>query len=102
MTEMTPAEENSRGAVGVGQRSLRLILVDDHPVLRAGLKALLSAEHDLTVVAEADNGAAAVELAADLRPDLILMDVSLPGVNGAEATRLVKEHSPELAVLALS
>lgn len=94
--------ERKRMTLVGGGRVLRLILVDDHPVLRAGLKALLSAEPDFTVVAEADDGATAVQLAAELRPDLILMDVSLPGLNGAEATRQVKQHTPELAVLALS
>src|SRR3954464_11373537 len=84
------------------ERRLRLVLVDDHPVLRAGLKAMLSAEPDLDVVAEADNGSTAVELALELLPDLILMDVTLPGVNGAEATRQIKLARPGLAVLALS
>ena len=83
-------------------RRLRLLLVDDHPVLRAGLKVMLSAEPDLDVVAEADNGSRAVELAVELLPDLILMDVTLPGVNGAEATRQIKLAQPSLAVLALS
>jgi two-component system response regulator NreC len=81
---------------------LRLLLVDDHPVLRAGLSVLLSAEPDLSVVAEADTGRAAVELAQSLHPDLIVMDVSLPDLNGAEATRTIKQQRPDLPVLALS
>src|SRR4051812_10078841 len=81
---------------------LRLVLVDDHPVLRAGLKAMLSAEGDFQVIAEADNGSVAVELAQRLNPDLILMDVSLPGVSGTEATREVKRARPDVFVLALS
>ena len=81
---------------------LKLILADDHPVLRAGLKALLAAQPDFQVIAEADNGHAAVELANRLSPDLMLMDVSMPGMNGTEATRQIKRASPELAVLALS
>jgi DNA-binding NarL/FixJ family response regulator len=81
---------------------LRLLLVDDHPVLRAGLSVLLSAEPDLSVVAEADTGRAAVDLARSLRPDLIVMDVSLPDLNGAEATRAIKQQRPDLPVLALS
>lgn len=79
-----------------------MLLVDDHPVLRAGLKALLSAESDLSIVAEAATGRSAVELARSLRPDLIVMDVSLPDLNGAEATREIKKQAPELPVLALS
>ena len=84
------------------QTQLRLLLADDHPVLRAGLKALLSSEPDLKVIAEADTGTAAVELARSLRPDLVVMDVSLPGLNGAEATREIKTQRSELPVLALS
>ena len=81
---------------------LKLLLADDHPVLRAGLKALLSAEADFEVIAEADNGTTTVELASRLRPDLILMDVSMPGMNGTEATRQIKRAFPERAVLAIS
>jgi DNA-binding NarL/FixJ family response regulator len=81
---------------------LRLLLVDDHPVLRAGLKAMLSAETNLQVVAEADNGATAVELALELLPNIILMDVTLPRLNGAEATRQIKLARPGLSVIALS
>lgn len=81
---------------------LRLVLADDHPVLRAGLKVLLSAEPDFSVVAEADDGEGALVLAEKVRPDLILMDVSMPGMNGTEATRQIKKTHPELAVLALS
>jgi DNA-binding NarL/FixJ family response regulator len=102
----SPSESGERGTMSVShpahERRLRLLLVDDHPVLRAGLKAMLSAEPDLHVVAEADNGAGGVELAVQLVPDLILMDVTLPRVNGAEATRQIKVACPGLAVLALS
>ena len=87
---------------GAEPTPLRLLLVDDHPVLRAGLKVMLSAERDMTVIAEADNGATAVELALQEAPDVILMDVTLPRLNGAEATRQIKQSQPELAVLALS
>ena len=82
--------------------ALRLLLVDDHPVLRAGLKAMLSAEADMIVIAEADTGPTAVELALQLDPDLILMDVTLPGLNGAEATRKIKALRPSALVLAIS
>ena len=82
--------------------ALRLLLVDDHPVLRAGLKAMLSAEPNFQVIAEADNGLTAVELALELAPDIILMDVTLPRLNGAEATRQIKLERPALSVIALS
>jgi len=84
------------------REKLTLLLVDDHPVLRAGLKALLSAEQDLVVVAEADNGTSALALSDRLQPDLVLMDVSLPGLSGADATRQIKQAHPALMILALS
>lgn len=92
---MTPSTPPAR-------EKLTLLLVDDHPVLRAGLKALLSAEQDLVVVAEADNGTSALALSDRLQPDLVLMDVSLPGLSGADATRQIKQAHPELTILALS
>ena len=64
----------------------RLIVVDDHPVVRAGLRAMLDAEPDLDVVAEAGSGAEAIALAAELRPDVVLMDLRMPGTDGVEAT----------------
>ena len=65
---------------------VRVLLADDHPVVRAGLAALLSGEPDLDVVGEAADGAEAVRLAADLRPDLVLMDLRMPVLDGAQAT----------------
>ncbi|HKO52999.1 MAG TPA: response regulator transcription factor [Polyangiaceae bacterium] len=81
---------------------LRLMLADDHPVVRAGLKTLLSTEADFRIIAEAETGLAAVELAETLEPDLILMDVSLPGLSGAEATRKIRSLRPDIQILALS
>ena len=65
---------------------LRVIVADDHPVVREGLRAILDAEPDLDVVGEAGSGAEAVELAARLRPDVVLMDLRMPGMDGVEAT----------------
>jgi len=81
---------------------LRLILVDDHPILRAGLKALLHAQEGLNVIAETDTGSEAIEITQRLEPDLLVMDVSLPGMSGAETTRQLKRARPHLPVLALS
>ncbi|MES1173268.1 MAG: response regulator transcription factor [Myxococcales bacterium] len=81
---------------------LRLLLVDDHPVLRAGLRSLLSAEPDFDVVAEADSGEGAVVLAREVRPDLVLLDFSLPGMTGAEAARAIREEAPLVRLLAIS
>ena len=82
--------------------AVRLLLVDDHPVVRAGLKALLSTEFDLDATAEASSGLDAVMLAGTLTLDLVVMDFSLPGLSGADATRQIKKIRPELPVLALS
>lgn len=81
---------------------LRLLLVDDHPVVRTGLKALLSAEPDIEVAGEAANGNEAVDLALQLSPSLVLMDVSLPQMSGTEATRKICAARSDLPVLALS
>jgi DNA-binding NarL/FixJ family response regulator len=93
---------HTEGVDHVTDTGLRLVLADDHPIVRAGLKTLLSAESDFMVIAEAETGSAAVELAERLNPNLILMDVSLPGLNGAEATRQIKSTRPEIQILALS
>jgi DNA-binding NarL/FixJ family response regulator len=68
---------------------IRILLVDDHAMLRAGLRALLEAEEGLEVVGEAGTGEAAVEMAEQLRPDVVVMDLSMPGIGGLEATRRI-------------
>jgi len=83
-------------------RPLRIVMVDDHPILRTGLRTLLAAEPDFEVIGEADDSASAIELVGRLVPDLVLMDVSMPGVGGAETTRILKHKYPNVAVLALS
>ena len=81
---------------------VRLFLVDDHPIVRSGLRMLFQAEPDLEIVGEADGGAEAIVAVQKLRPDVVIMDVAMPGVNGIEATRRIKEIAPETAVLALT
>jgi DNA-binding NarL/FixJ family response regulator len=80
---------------------LRIVLADDHGVLRAGLRALLDAQIDMTVVGEADTADTAVQLVQELRPDLALVDVRMPG-DGLAAARRMKQAAPALAVLILS
>ncbi len=81
---------------------IRILLVDDHAVVRAGLRMLLSADPELEIAGEADTGADGVRLARELSPDVVLMDISMPDMNGIEATRRIKEQNPEMAVLALT
>jgi two-component system response regulator NreC len=82
--------------------SLRILLADDHGVLRAGLRALLNAEEDLEVIGEAADGAQVLRLARQLKPDLVLMDISMPGTDGLEATRQLQAELPEVRVLLLT
>ena len=72
---------------------IRVVLADDQPLVRAGFKMILEAEDDITVVGEADDGAAAVDLAASARPDLVLMDIRMPGMDGLAATRKIGEDA---------
>ncbi len=81
---------------------IRLILADDHVMLRQGTLAMLARESDLTVVGEANDGAEAVRLAETLRPDVVVMDVRMPGMNGIEATRQIRNRWPSVQVLVLT
>ena len=81
---------------------IRLLLADDHAILSAGLRALLGYYDDIEIVGEARDGAEAVELVGELRPDVVLMDIAMPGLNGIEATRLIREQYPRTRVLVLS
>ena len=81
---------------------IRLLLVDDHMIIRKGLAGLLSQEPDLEIVAEASDGEQAVELARQLRPDAVIMDVVMPRMNGIEATRIITSELPETRVIGLS
>jgi two-component system response regulator NreC len=79
-----------------------VLLVDDHEIVRAGLRSLLERHQDVKIVGEAGSGREAVELAAELKPDVVLMDVSMGDMDGVEATRRIKKRSPEVNVLALT
>jgi DNA-binding NarL/FixJ family response regulator len=81
---------------------IRVLLADDHAVVREGLKALIDAEPGMEVVAEAADGLAALALAAECSPDVVVTDVSMPGLNGAEVTRRLRERNPGQRVLALT
>ncbi len=83
-------------------RPIRILIADDHEIVRRGLRTLLEGETGCTVVGEASNGAQAVELAMELKPDLALLDVDMPELNGLEATRRIRDALPQTEVLVLS
>ena len=81
---------------------IRILIADDHPVFRYGLRALIRAEPGAEVVGEATTGGEAIRAAADLRPDVILMDLNMPGVNGIDATRAILTTHPQAAILVIT
>jgi DNA-binding NarL/FixJ family response regulator len=83
-------------------RKIAVLLVDDHTVVRQGLRALLSSEEDMEVVGEAENGRQAVQLAKKLEPEVVVMDVAMPLLNGLEATRQITRNSTRTKVLVLT
>jgi DNA-binding NarL/FixJ family response regulator len=81
---------------------LRVLIADDHPVFREGIRALLEATPNMAIIGEATTGEEAVALAERLQPDLIVMDVQMPGLNGIEATRRIVQTSPHIRVLVVT
>ncbi len=86
----------------MNDRIIRILIADDHPVFRFGLRALLEAQPDMVVVGEAESGAAAVQMTGSLQPDLLLMDINMPGMNGIEATRQITAVDPHPAILIIT
>jgi DNA-binding NarL/FixJ family response regulator len=82
--------------------ALKILIADDHRIIREGLRALIDKENDLEVVAEAGNGKEAIQLAHAHRPDLVVMDISMPEMNGIEATRRIVAELQDIRILALS
>lgn len=81
---------------------IKVLIVDDHEILRAGIKMLLENVHDLLIVGEAGSGEQAIVLARETNPDVVLMDVKMPGMGGLEATRRLARHQPNIRVIALT
>jgi DNA-binding NarL/FixJ family response regulator len=84
------------------QASLRILIADDHAIVRQGLKLLIDSQPDMQVVGEAPDGKTAIDLAAALKPDIVVLDISMPGMSGLTATRTLKERKPELTIVALT
>jgi len=82
--------------------NITVLLVDDHTIVRQGLKALLNSEKNITILGEAQTGREAVELAAQLRPMVVIMDLAMPRLNGAEATRQILKATPSTKIIVLS
>ena len=81
---------------------IKILLADDHKILRNGMRSMIDKEPDFEVVGEAENGITAVQMACDLNPDVVIMDIAMPGINGVDATREILSKAPEIKVLALS
>ena len=81
---------------------VRILIADDHPLVRSGMRALLTATEDLEVVGEAATGEEAMSLAAALQPDVIVMDLRMPGINGIEATRRIMQSYPHMRILVVT
>ena len=81
---------------------IRVMLVDDHPMVRKGLATIMKVFDNLQLVGEADNGATAIKLCAEILPDVILMDMVMPGMDGATATRAIRQQFPQVQIIALT
>jgi two-component system response regulator NreC len=81
---------------------IRVLIADDHTIVRTGVRLLLEAETDIAVVGEAEDGKEALALVEQLRPNVVLMDIAMPGVDGLEATKVIKSEWPEISVLVLT
>jgi DNA-binding NarL/FixJ family response regulator len=101
MTKLSDYPETAAG-IGRSTTTKRILVVDDHPILRRGVTALIADEHDMFVCGEAETAPGALEVMRTCKPDLALIDVSMPGTNGIELIKLMLAEQPRLAILMLS
>lgn len=87
---------------GSSDEEISILIVDDHALFRQGLRRILESDHGFTVVGEATDGSEAIQMARELHPNIILMDISMPHLNGLEATQKIKRHLPETDILLLT
>jgi len=102
MTTAIASAAGTSSAAGIAVQTIRVMLVDDHAVVRSGLAAFLLAFDDLDLVGEAGNGREAVRLAGQVKPDVVLMDLVMPDMDGAATTKAIREQYPEVQVIALT
>jgi DNA-binding NarL/FixJ family response regulator len=100
--DIPPPTHAAIGRQGEWAMTIRVYLAEDHQIVRDGLRSILAREGDLEVIGEAANGRIAVEEAGTLLPDVVIMDVSMPELNGIEATRMIRANHPDSRVVALS
>ena len=86
----------------ISQATVRILVVDDHDLFRAGLASLLAEQDDFDVIGQVSGGRRAVQLAAELKPDVVLMDLSMPDLDGSKATRLIAEADPDVRIVVLT
>jgi DNA-binding NarL/FixJ family response regulator len=98
MTQLAPESELNRNRLG----KITIMLADDHPLLRQALRSVLEKEADFQIIAEANDGEEAVRLATELVPNVVIMDIRMPKINGLEATRQIKAKCPSIAILVLT
>ena len=102
MSSSIPTSPHPTDDQAVLQKKIRILLADDHTILRAGLKMMLNAQPDMEIVGEAQDGRQAINEAQRLQPDIVLMDITMPDINGIEATRQIKKLLPDTRVLVLT
>ncbi|TDI87576.1 MAG: response regulator transcription factor [Chloroflexi bacterium] len=86
----------------MSEKLVRVLIVDDHDIVRAGIRMLLDAQPDMAVVGEASDGKEAIEMAGSMKPDVVLMDISMPGTTGIEATRAIKKANSRIEIVGLT